>query len=765
MPLLGGIRPPIVLLSALLLSLAGVTALTLGPVKHDGIPDAVLTSQQRFAEDGAVALRASLEERVADLSRVAELSTAGEPAPADAVLDNIGRTYQRWRGTAVVEVESGRLLAARGELLSIPGADTSLTPADRERISEADGQALRIIRLENGQVRLLSFVPLPSADGPQRLLLASSSLRFPGIALGETRAGAVLDSAGKVLRVDGTPEPALARTDSERERAERSSNQLEAFAKAAVEKTEQQLLEARTPGSGDFPGVSGSLLGGESQGKRAAAGYARLAVSEAGESTAAASLGLTVLAMVDVAEEATPVVEPFFGLIAAGTLLVIGALAVALLLGLVQRPLLRLFLESRRLTHGELHRPVTVPGFGEAARIGESLERLRLQLLQESPGDNARAATGARASGGHSGPAPSRRGGIGVRTLMAASAALLLVWSVPLVLMFNRADTDAVPQQLVDDQRERTDTLSDRVRSAIDEGHTDLTSMASLIGDLRTPERMTTFLERTRREHPRYQSLYVLDADGGVLARAGDQPRHPAGEGPGSVPITMIDEDGKEPVLVGYAELPGSQGAAVVGEFRLEFINSLLKRSGLGEVRIVDTQGRTVGGSSGYQAFEKLAVRQLDSLVTGTNREAGTGPGPDGTVYRDSGNVQLAAAAPFTGGGAAENLAWTVVSWQPAVALDIPEYSLQNRTILAGLLVQVAVVACLGWLHIVVVRPLRELARQAEALADGDRKTVLYPRHHDEVGAVIRSLELLRQGLQEQRTRDSAVPAGSNQRK
>ena len=72
--------------------------------------------------------------------------------------------------------------------------------------------------------------------------------------------------------------------------------------------------------------------------------------------------------------------------------------------------------------------------------------------------------------------------------------------------------------------------------------------------------------------------------------------------------------------------------------------------------------------------------------------------------------------------------------------------------------------ACLGWLHIVVVRPLRDLADQAEKLADGDRRTVLFPHHHDEVGAVTRSLELLRQQLQNQRRRDTppTAPAGRN---
>lgn len=117
MSLLGGIRPPITVLSVLLLALAGFTALSLGSVREDRLPAAVLTSQQHFAEDGAIALRASLDESVTDLDRAAALLSTGKPVAPDAVLDKIGSVYQKWRGAAVVEIGSGRLLAARGENL------------------------------------------------------------------------------------------------------------------------------------------------------------------------------------------------------------------------------------------------------------------------------------------------------------------------------------------------------------------------------------------------------------------------------------------------------------------------------------------------------------------------------------------------------------------------------------------------------------------------------------------------------------------------
>lgn len=745
MSLLGGIRPPIAALSALLLTLAGITALGLGNADQDRVPKAVLTSQKHFAEDGAVALRASIDESVTDLNRTAGLFSASEPVSPDAVLDKIGSVYQKWTGTAVLEIKSGKLLAARGENVPVTAIDTS-------KLREKDGLSPRMIRLRNGETRLLSFALLSWEGKPQQLLIASNSLRFPGIALGQFRAIAVVDTDGRILSSDGIRAPEQVESEFQRGVVQRSSKQLTSFAKTAAVKSAQHPLKAKEPGSGGFLGVSGSLSGSAFQGERAVAGYATLAGPEAGESTVATSLGLTVVAMVQVAEDPTRSAGPLFGLLAAGALFVIGALAVALLLGTVQRPLIRLFLESRRLTRGDLTRPVTTPSHGEASRIGHSLERIRRQLL----GESADATADQR---------PGRRGRFGSRALIAICAVLLLAWSAPMLLLLNRADsTVVVPEQMVNDQRERTETLTDRVRRALNEGHADLVSVASLIGDRTSPDDMKKVLERTRTEHLRYESLYVLSADGKIITSAGEEPRDQAAEHLADQQLSLLNDSGKEPVVAGQAEIPGRDGARVVGEFRIDFINSLLKRPGLGQVRVVDEKRQIIGGNTGYRAFEKLPEERLDSFVSGANQKVGLSARASGVLFRDGGGdgVQLAAAAPFVGGGAAKSLGWTVVSWQPASGLAIPEYSLQNRTVLAGLLGITAAAACLGWLHIVVVRPLRELARQSEALAGGDRRTVLYPRHHDEVGAVVRSLELLRQQLQEQRKRDgAAAPAAA----
>ncbi|QXE38912.1 HAMP domain-containing protein [Streptomyces sp. GMY02] len=760
MSLLGGIRPPIAALSALLVVLSGLTALglgstALGPSDTESLPEAVRISQQHFAEDGAIALRASLDESITDLDRTASLFNAGDPVSADTVLDKLGSVYQKWRGSAVVEITSGTLLAARGE-------NVSLLAVDLDKLSDEDGLAPRLIRLENGETRLLNFALLSWEGRPQQLLITSNSLKVPGVSLGKFRAIAVVDAGGTVLSSDGPQTSEEDDSDLPDGEAGQTGKQLRAFAERSAGMAEQNPLTTREPGSGGYPGVSGSMTdSGLLAGEHPVAGYATLASPEAGGSTDATGLGLTVVTLVTVPENNSRTDNPMFGVWSAGALLVIGALAVALLLGVVQRPLLRLVTESRRLTRGDLGRPVAVPRFGEARRLGDVLEQLRLQLLG-APASHSGTATGTNSGAGTGtygdGSGIRRRRGrrVGTRAMLAGGGILLLVWSVPMMLVLNRAgDTLVVPDQLVSDQRDRTDTVTDRVRRALNEGYADLLSVATLIGDETGAGDMTTVLERTMTEHPRYSSLYVLSADGTVLAQAGDSPADPGAKRPGNEPIAVLGDGSKEPRITGYAELPGRDGALVVGEFRIDFLNSLLKRPGLGQVRIVDAERRVLGSNTGYRAFENLPSARLESLVEATNQKAGLSTRPSGVLFRDGEGVQIAAAAPFAGGGAAKALGWTVVSWQPASALAIPEYSAQNRTVLAGLLGVTAAAACLGWLHIVVARPLRALARQAETLADGDRRTVLYPRHHDEVGAIARSLELLRQQLQEQRRRDS----------
>ncbi|WP_185893423.1 HAMP domain-containing protein [Streptomyces sp. WAC08241] len=748
MPLLGGIRPPIAVLCVLVLALAGLTVKVLGPGKETAAPKAVLSSQQYFAEDGAIALRASVDERVADLERTAAALSEGPSVKPGRVLSDLSRAYQKWTGTTVLDLESGDVVAARGETIPLAWLDKDVLTG---------GQALtpRMVRLETGDVRLMTMAVLDWRDRPQQLLIASSSLAVPAINLGPFRSMAVVTEKGEILATAGFDQ--VEALDSEQERKELAflHKEMSRLAGVAAKRTEQHPVSAKEPGSRGYPGVSGSLVGDAYNGRVSTAGYASLASSDPeGKKSVAAGLGLTVVSLLPVVEQqASDQGRELYGLAAAGVLVLLGLLAATVLWATVQRPLLRLFLESRRLARGDLTRPVTVPRRGEAARIGAALERLRRRLAHGDDGDG----------GAGSGGTPRRRIRIGGRGPLLLTGALLLVWCVPVGLLLNRTDGSvSIPATMVDDQRDRTDLIADRLRRALNEAQADLVSTSHLIGaaDAGAADRL---LEEALVKHSRYRALYVVDADGRVGARAGADPHDWSRDE--DLPLVRVSgKGGKVPVIQAGAPVKpvkGGKGGTLVGEIRVEFLNSLLTRPGLGEVRVVDSEGLTLASSGGFLAFEELPRETLTDLVRAGGMRVGAGPVENGLLIREGKGVTVAAAAPFSGGGVTADIGWTVVSWQDAARFQIAAYEREDRSVLAGMLGLAAIILSLGWIHLVVVRPLRALATSAENLADGDLKTVLYPRYQDEVGAVVRSLELLRQQAQAHRhnqARRSAEP-------
>lgn len=505
MPLLGGVRPPIALLCVLVLALAGLTAQVLGPAGEQPVPQAVLSSQQHFAEDGAIALRASIDERVTDLNRTAAALNAGSPVKPERVLSDLGKTYQKWTGTTVLDLESGKVLAARGETIPLGWLDKDVLTGDT-------ALKPRMVRLETGDVRLMTMAVLDFEDRPQQLLLASNSLSVPAINLGQFRSMAVVATGGEILATAGFEQSEALNTDQERKELAFLQKQMSGLSAKAARETEQDPVSAREPGSRGYPGVSGTLVGGSYNGRVTTAGYASLSSADPEEKkSVGAGLGLTVVALLPVVEQqaAAPDRE-LYGLLAAGALVVLGLLAAAVLWATVQRPLLRLFLESRRLARGDLTRPVDVPRWGEAARIGSALERLRAQLggPADDPGGRQRV-----------------KGRFGVRGPLALTAVLLLLWCLPVGLLLNRTDDSvSIPASMVADQRDRTDLVADRVRRALNEAQADLVSASRLI-DPDDADAGRALLEETLREHTRYQALYLLDEDGEVVARAGKEPR------------------------------------------------------------------------------------------------------------------------------------------------------------------------------------------------------------------------------------------------
>lgn len=711
MPLLGGIRPPIALLLVLLLAVAAITALAVGGLRVDDTPQAVRESHQFAAEDTAASLRAGLHESATDLRRAAARYESAPAEPA-AVLSSLGQAYHKWRGTVVVRPDTGRLLAARGETVPLAGLDlTKVT----------DTAPAPVLVPSTTGTRLLTFALVATKADGRALLVASDNLRLPGIATRKEQTIQVLDASGAVLDTTG------AALDSEADR------------KVVSAARERAARERPVPGET----ASGSLTGGaDDKGVRRVAGWSAVANPDGRD--LAAPLGLTVVSTSTVDGKPGGLRHPTLGLAAAGALLVLALLLAWYLIRSLQRPLLRLFLESRRLTRGDrLEQPVRGPKRGEAARIARALEELRRQLL-----DPARPPA----------PAPAAKRRPGTALPLALCAVLVLGWSGPLLFLGGNDSGVRVPTQVVAGQRDRTDTAADRIRQALNEGYADLRSLAPSLTET-SVGKAENLLRATLAEHDRYRALYVLGANGEVLARAGETPHRTGPEALGANGVLLLNSSGKEPRIAARAALTAApaetgagadadqeaaaepKGPVLIGEFKTDFLGSLLARPGLGRVWLVDDRQRVLAANEGYSSFGELPDDRARKVLADAKKSAAA------DVLRDGGDPALLAAAPLGGNGSVARLGWSVVTAHPVAWLHLDQNRADRRVVLAGMLGLAAAALCLGWLFIAVGLPLRRLAASAESLAAGDRRTVLYPVHHDEVGAVARSLELIRQEL------------------
>ncbi|MEV5957604.1 cache and HAMP domain-containing protein [Streptomyces sp. NPDC051987] len=731
-------RPPIAALVVLLLVVAVVTVIGLDGIHATRVPQAVLNGEQQVAADTALSMRTAIDVEASSVHRTANTYPATSASTPATTLKALTSARKAVVGSALLDARTGRLLAAGGKSVPLAGVDVART---------ASGHGVLRPRLvtENGTRELLYFakvtVPAQQDDAnqdqlvnrPDRQWLLVVSEVLPALTTyGDGRAAAVLDADGTALATTsrGTAAPSAA------------DGGLPVTAARAAKQ------------SGSDTDASGSLLGATTGGRHTVAGWAQIA-SATGPGTTD-DLGLVVFTSRTV--PVTPAAADYlpFALKAAGALA-----GVALLLGLalhffVQRPLLRLYLSAGRLARGatedgtaaleELYRPVPVHGFGEMARIGRALESLRRQLLGESGPEEI----------------PARRGP-GYRALAVAGVVVVACWAVPMISVLNRADAaTAVPAPVLADQQARTEVAANRIRQSLDQSYTDLTETAArLPGTSRADQAKA--LRRALADHRSYRSLYLLDRSGGITLRVGETPLRTLVHVPRGGGITTVNTSGRIPAIAAYAQVrtvagkAPAAGVVLFGEIDVKALNSLLPRPKLGSVWVTDRNHRVLAASVGYRAFQALPDAGLTRLARSTQGAPGTTGTATSAVLHTSSGPSLDAAAPLAQSGPTAGLGWHVVTAEPAAALQIPAMQAQQRTMLAGILGLTLSALCLGWLHVLVIRPLRSVAVLVARLAGGDRRTVLHPVNHDEIGSVTRSLELIRQALAEQ---DRAARSG-----
>ncbi|MGW3119398.1 HAMP domain-containing protein [Streptomyces sp. NPDC001107] len=715
---------------------AALTVVGLDGVRTASVPQAVLNGEQQIAADSAQSLRTAIDAEASTVRRTAGAYPATSTSTPVTTLKALTSARKAVLGSALLDRRTGKLLAAGGKMVPLAGVDAA---------RKASGTVPPRLVTSGGPPQLLYFtkVTLPAQQDdpdqdyqtpnrPERQWLLVVSEALPSVAAyGEGGTAEVLDASGKALAtaVHGKASPGAA-------------GDLSAAAARAAH------------GSGVDTEASGSMLGARTGERRTVAGWAQVASATGPGDTD--DLGLVVLTSRAVPATTTTADYSRFALEAAGALA-----GVALLLGLalyfcVQRPLLRLYLSASRLARGatedgptaweELSRPVPVHGFGELARIGRALESLRRQLL------------------GESGPQefPARRGP-GYRALAVVGVLVVGCWAMPMIFLLNRADAaTSVPASVLADQQARTEIAANRIRQSLDQSYTDLSAAA---GDLpgRSRAAQTEVLRHALDDHKQYRSLYLLDRSGGITLRVGGTPLRTLVHVPGGEGITTVNTSGRIPAIAAYTQVRAVKGKApaagvvLFGEIDVNALNSVLPRPKLGSVWVTDRDERVLAASVGYQAFQSLPDPGLTRLARSTQSAPGTAGTATSAVHLTSSGPSVDAAAPLAQSGPTARLGWHVVTAEPAAALQIPAVQAEQRTMLAGILALAVGAACLGWLHVVVVRPLRAVAALVERLAGGDRRTVLHPVNHDEIGSVTRSLELMRQALAE---RDRAARSG-----
>lgn len=149
-----------------------------------------------------------------------------------------------------------------------------------------------------------------------------------------------------------------------------------------------------------------------------------------------------------------------------------------------------------------------------------------------------------------------------------------------------------------------------------------------------------------------------------------------------------------------------------------------------GEVFLVDDSGTILLHRNPASVMETYGVGEMESLEV--SREVA----PDGTQ-------RLSYAYPVPG------YSWRVISQVPLREIDRTAFPIASRLLLVLGVVGIVFLAFVYWSGQRLTRPLRQMARSAEAIARGDLDHSIETRGEDEVGRLALSFERMRQGLKQ----------------
>ncbi|MEO3778224.1 HAMP domain-containing protein [Micromonospora sp. B11E3] len=399
--------------------------------------------------------------------------------------------------------------------------------------------------------------------------------------------------------------------------------------------------------------------------------------------------------------------------------LLVAALLVLLVvqLGLV-RPVRRLLDHAKAVASGNPTAGPLRTASREANRIGAAFDT----LAAERDG---------RAGSRQDGP----RGGVGSVWSVVAATLVILAACGLIVVNLAPAERD-LPSQVVRDTENQAAAVASVVSDILDGGFAQL-AQAGRENSKASPSAMGKVLERLVDENPRFRSAYLVSADGATLTTAGREPMRPAGQVPGESGVTLYDVRGRLPIVFAYYQL--SDGRGLAAEYDVRYLSRLLDRME-GRVQVLDIDQRDILDTSGYLAFEQVttdAVRKAAaSALTGK---------PYADVVEIDGRREMLVATPVSLEGTTAQLEWTVVARRPVADYALPNNALRQGSLLVIVVAAGIALLLVSWHYFFQLRPLRNLSREAAALAGGKTSQAISPRWHDEIGAVAVCLEVCRQ--------------------
>ena len=347
----------------------------------------------------------------------------------------------------------------------------------------------------------------------------------------------------------------------------------------------------------------------------------------------------------------------------------------------------------------------------------------------------------ARISAALAGDSPRHRG-LPVLAHLVAIGVLGMVWSAGMVLHYGRQQV-TTPAQVLSDEAARIESTSHALSASLVTGLEEIILLHGQVSANNIDAARSDF-ERLISRDRRLRGVYLVDASGKTVLSVGREALRKPGQLPGEGGLRLDTVEGRMPVIYAYQAKVG--GTAVVGEFDVEYLTGVLRAMG-GEVKVVDSELRTILDSSGFVAFQGLTGNGLREAAM-VSLAGQTSTNVIHVSGSQIGGKRLVASASVSELAPVAHLEWVMLSQRQLTSLDLPAtMRYRTATLAAGVVIGI-VLFTLGWQYFALLRPLRALARQADSISSGELDHPILMRRHDEIGAVAACLEVCRQVAQ-----------------